>query len=665
LILVLLLIIANSQTAIVEFGGGEYSGEGGEWLGESGEGNEMLPPPSEEADNAEYRVFINGAYHEYGVPPEVTEDGVLLLPLYEILEADGASVSIEGTAVSIVTRKNKSIRLDLADGTCGGDVYRLVEKNDRLLVESSFFELELAGGLTFIKDIYTKTIIVTSDKATYGDVTPYSLGLGRLIDYEGTPYEHEVLYDIAGAMVVPQADKPVPIVVFLHGNHAFGKADETRYDLGFAYLMRALADKGYACFSLNIAMHYSFEDGEPEHTRQDRILAEHLTRLSKANEGEDAGFPFDLTGRLDLHNITYVGHSQGGGSGADLSAQIDEMGFKVNGIIEISPSIMNEPLPCPNVPVAIFLGLQDDDVIAFDGSPTFDALTRSAIGRTADTYMVMVRGANHAAFDEALIPQDRAYMKLPFIDPARQREFYTKFVIDFVDAANNGGSLGGLPNGADGDFYGFEALTAFYSGSGKDVLMAGKSAAPIGIGAEVIEIVGVDAPIPIMFDPDYAIEAGVKLAGNDDMPLYKITWTSDGAKVTIPIDETMKDFSASRALVIEAMQVSGESTSTRDIPVAVTLTDNEGQSASAAYEHSAALAWNQTTYVGEYYTRNIQSFLSCLTIPMERFEGGGLNMNSINEITLDFTGSDSGSVILRYIQQAPAETADAVPPRGN
>ncbi|MDR3121979.1 MAG: hypothetical protein LBU58_11710, partial [Clostridiales bacterium] len=129
LVLVLLLFSAcvyasNGDIADGEYTGGEYTGEGGgeytgegggEYTGEGGE-NSMLPPPSEEADNAAYRVFIGGEYHAYDVPPEVTEDGVLMLPLYAILEADGATVIKNGAAAEIVTRKNKTIGLNLSDG---------------------------------------------------------------------------------------------------------------------------------------------------------------------------------------------------------------------------------------------------------------------------------------------------------------------------------------------------------------------------------------------------------------------------------------------------------------------------------------------------------------------------------------------------------------------
>lgn len=53
------------------------------------------------------------------------------------------------------------------------------------------------------------------------------------------------------------------MVIFLHGSHPVRSAAENRYDLGFSYLVDQLADAGYLAVSMNVAINYSFENGEP------------------------------------------------------------------------------------------------------------------------------------------------------------------------------------------------------------------------------------------------------------------------------------------------------------------------------------------------------------------------------------------------------------------
>ncbi len=77
------------------------------------------------------------------------------------------------------------------------------------------------------------------------------------------------------------------MVVLIHGSHPIEKASESRYDTGFDYLARALSEQGNLVVSLNVAINYSFEDGEPngnERTRQ--VVAQQLALLKKAVDGD-------------------------------------------------------------------------------------------------------------------------------------------------------------------------------------------------------------------------------------------------------------------------------------------------------------------------------------------------------------------------------------------
>lgn len=81
-------------------------------------------------------------------------------------------------------------------------------------------------------------------------------------------------------------------MVLLHGAHPIDKASENRYDLGFSYLVNELAGAGYLAVSMNIAINYSFEDGEPiscERTVQ--VVEQQMELLARAIDGEQVSSP--------------------------------------------------------------------------------------------------------------------------------------------------------------------------------------------------------------------------------------------------------------------------------------------------------------------------------------------------------------------------------------
>ena len=70
-----------------------------------------------------------------------------------------------------------------------------------------------------------------------------------------TPNGREMPYDIRGIIAVPEGDGPFPLVLIAHGAHE--EEDETkRFDTGFDYLVRALAQNGYVAVSLDMSKPY-------------------------------------------------------------------------------------------------------------------------------------------------------------------------------------------------------------------------------------------------------------------------------------------------------------------------------------------------------------------------------------------------------------------------
>ena len=88
-----------------------------------------------------------------------------------------------------------------------------------------------------------------------------------------------------GVIGVPEGEN-CPVVIFLHGSHPVEKASENRYDLGFSYLVNQLADAGYLAISMNVAINYSFEDGEPSGCDRTVQVVEQQSELLRRGRGD-------------------------------------------------------------------------------------------------------------------------------------------------------------------------------------------------------------------------------------------------------------------------------------------------------------------------------------------------------------------------------------------
>lgn len=133
------------------------------------------------------------------------------------------------------------------------------------------------------------------------------------------------------------------------------RAAENRYDLGFSELVGQLADAGYLALSMNVAINYSFEDGEPAgNSRTLQVVEQQTVLLRRAVAGEQGLFPCDLTGKGDLDNVILIGHSRAGYDVFDVARTTQTM--TVRGIIAAAPAVIYaEGEPLPDIPAGIII----------------------------------------------------------------------------------------------------------------------------------------------------------------------------------------------------------------------------------------------------------------------------------------------------------------------
>jgi len=495
-------------------------------------------------------------------------------------------------------------------------------------------------------DEYTRTIVITTDKAGYGDVIPYNLGMGELNDWGNRP----IPYVMNGAMIVPDKEN-CPVVILVHGRHTIKTAAESRYDIGYGYLMKALAEQGYAVFSINMNMQFSFENGEPkEVVRSKQIAADHVSRMLKANAGGEVGFPVSLEGRLDMRNVTLIGHSRNGQGILWLAPALQELGVSVNGQLAFAAEmaiVVDDPYL--DIPTAVLVPAQDGEVRDMAGYQIYDTL--HDMERTADVHLTYLFGGNHSAFNESKLIQDNRYLNaaepektIPIIPPEEQRSLYIIYILDFLKAVNNGGSLSGLPCGTDGDFYGHRAMLAFIGGS-RELLPVEFAASN---GAVVKDVIG-----SYMFSQNTA--GHMNFPGNpQSIELSQISWENTGAKVESALDG--KDVSGYRALVMDLAQDSTSSLNRQqDQSMTVILTDKGGKTAKIDLpQGTAALTWQKgeiehyNNFQGEYWYSLYTEYtpLSSLVLPLSDFTG--VDLHNLQSITLEFE-SNSGCIVISSV----------------
>lgn len=178
-----------------------------------------------------------------------------------------------------------------------------------------------------------------------GVIVPFNLGEIVIEQPAPAPADRMPLR-VEGTFILPEGEGPHPLVVWLHlrGRSCFategatttstnvdipqtvwpcGPAAIPRYDMGYDYLLHALAQRGYAVVAPNFVG--AFGDApawgpsdDPDLAAamdfyrvaplMDRLLAE----LAAANQGQSLAFGQELAGKLDLGQLVFGGHSRGG-----------------------------------------------------------------------------------------------------------------------------------------------------------------------------------------------------------------------------------------------------------------------------------------------------------------------------------------------------------------
>ena len=516
------------------------------------------------------------------------QDGEVLIPLRAVLESGGFTVTWDAKTetAGLTSADGKTYAVDTKHGVLSAGTEQLWQ-DERLTVKdgTTYTSPELLGqvpGLMFQWDAATNAAIVTSPQPK-GRTYVYDLGQGSLKN----PSRPDTPYQMQGVVGVPDGEKR-PVVVLLHGAHPIDKASENRYDLGFSYLVNELAEAGYLAVSMNIAINYSFEDGEPngcECTVQ--VVEQQMERLARAIGGEQGIFPCDLTGKGDLDQLILIGHSRAGSDIYEVAARLPDLG--VDGLLSVAPALIT-PFSgeLPDVPTSILIPQYDGDVIMLDGAKIYDELENDP-ARTASAELVYLKGGNHAGFSTALVRPD------PFADaksiaatmPAeKQRAFFCQYTKEFLQAVLEDQQTPYADAQELPDRYADCEILMQADVPAKDLFSAVGADAQMTTEKAAADWVNASSTI------DNTAGAFLLPGGFTTYDLLRIRWDAPGAEVSFPCSA---DLSGYTNLQIDlAQDSSDERNGQRDQQVVVMLQDARGNRASVTLPAGTpALRWQQ------------------------------------------------------------------------
>ncbi len=267
---------------------------------------------------------------------------------------------------------------------------------------------------------------------------------------------------LLGTISIPEGDGPFPVAIVLHGRHTRCYSDpaqldetwpcapgaEPRYDIGFSYLLDALAARGYLAVAPSINGAYSTTWGMPDGTLDDiqpvvdarliAIVETHLARLAAANEGEPVfGERVDLTDKVDLTQTALVAHST---AGVTANRIAHDGLLPVGALLLLAAMHFSTAGDTAGITTAVLLSACDGD------RPDLPAQSYYEIGRLDDRTMplasIMLEGANHNFYNQELVAQgidDGFFARNPGCADFRltaeeQQAFLAELAPDLIDA---------------------------------------------------------------------------------------------------------------------------------------------------------------------------------------------------------------------------------------
>lgn len=599
------------------------------------------------------RILMNGEYLTADVMPQLEKSDdyhSILVPLQPILKQAGYTITKGKGADEITLQNGDLLSLNYNDGTAtraGKKVgtFRLKRSEDQntTLVSPEFFAL--TDTITAKWDLATQTVIVSVKQPSV--VTFYDLGQNTM----KTSLGQDLTYTMNGGISVPDSNDN-PVVVLLHGSHDVDRSADSRYDLGFSYLMKNLAEQGYLAISINVNWQYTLDEGEPLGLeRIQSIVTSHLEELQRANRGESDLFGVDLAGKCDFSQVVLVGHSRSGGAIFDLAQLLPEKlkDLAIAGLLSIAPTdVAEDDMKVADFPTSVIVPELDGDVADLDGFAAFDFI-RTVENRKQDAQLVYLYGANHNAFNPAILTQDLGQIwhtgEKKTISGDAQRNFTKQYVSAFVEAVTSSRTITSIGDSLSGALFDQTVMISNYIPGGISLYLApGES------------VTGENAKITPQVQSHIVENNTAGLfrhpgGGNNDrdLDLLHISWETSDAMVSFSTKNV--DCTGMDTLNLYLAQDSTSALNQqKNQSFTIELVDSKGTLYPFLLgDTTPALVHQPGEAIRDDTVFSLLTPMGMVSVPLDRFG----EIKDIAEVRLKFTENTSGALMLQAISLAP------------
>ena len=270
---------------------------------------------------------------------------------------------------------------------------------------------------------------------------------------------HDMPVRLNGIIAAPSGgDGPYPVVLIIHGTHhgcpeeAGGvdrwpcapEVEQPNYR-GFGYLVEALAAAGYVAIAPNFNAEntFGFGEGTPGE-RLSQLVELHLGALAGAASGSPNDFGVNLDGQADMSRLVFFGHSRGGegaswlanSQGLAMPDAAETFGYgPVAGLLLLAPAPIFTLPAASRVPQVVILPACDGDVINQEGQLFYEG-ARLDPDQEPWALSIWLEQANHNAFNERLGPDMMGFANRPdceeLLAPDEQRQFLADVALTFL-----------------------------------------------------------------------------------------------------------------------------------------------------------------------------------------------------------------------------------------
>lgn len=506
---------------------------------------------------------------------------------------------------------------------------------------------------SFTTEIQSMDIKENTNKSYEAEVIDFDLGDESYISSSA----RELPYKIRGTMAIPKGDGKFPIVLITHGSHE--NMDESkRFDSGFDYLVKSLAENGYIAVSMDMSKAYIWKYGDNDDNEKTIAMTnKQIEKLKLVNEGENQGYKVDLTNKIDFDKLSLMGHSRGGETVFDIANDQISKGQNIQSVLSLAPTAFFDR-EYGNYDISVLVPEYDGDVSTLDGFKIYEEMKSK--NRDNLTSITLLEKANHNYFNKNILINDAKMNRTEDelsnqLSREDQEKFLSNFAVDFFNASisnNIENTMYDLNLPQVNEMYGYNVKVQTINNKVNNLIDVKNTENFLGEGATI------ENTQDSWFYADDKVTVDTVTFGDDAYkirPLINIKWTSIDDKVKVLPKST--DFSNNNSLVFNVVIDSSNELNEKHVSqrFSIEIKDKSGNTSKIVLpENLSALAYTQGKIDSTKINGEDFKFWTSITpigqlkLPLSEFKN--INLKNVDSVSLIFDQTNSGSILIDSIE---------------